>query len=380
MKPRERVQLALQHREPDRVPTGENAVDCTLIEEFLGRPTLCNARWRELQALWDGRREEIVADWVSATVDLAAALEWDYVRVPVTPVDRPYAPPRMVGPYAWLDEEGRRVRFHPDSGSIATLDRQPEPEIDDLPDPDAPVKIDPSELDIVRGVIDRIGSSHWIVGRTPVDGTFPWAQTGSMESFLVHMATEPAYVRRAIDAYVTRSIAYAEAMLDAGCDAIMTTDDYSDNRGPIMGPRLFRAFIAPALRRQAEAIHARGGVFVKHTDGNVWAILDDLVEAGVDAWHGIQPSVGMDLRLLKERYGEALCFFGGVNCETLVAGTPEEARAEVRHAIRHAAPGGGLVLTSGNVLQPGTRLENYLAARQATRDYGRYPIQEGDKG
>jgi hypothetical protein len=83
----------------------------------------------------------------------------------------------------------------------------------------------------------------------------------------------------------------------------------------------------------------------------------------------------MDLCELKRRYGERLCFFGGVNCETLVAGTPEEARAEVRYAIQHAAPGGGLVVTSGNVLQPGTQLANYVAARQATRDFGAYPIR-----
>ena len=120
---------------------------------------------------------------------------------------------------------------------------------------------------------------------------------------------------------------------------------------------------------------ARGGYFIKHTDGNVWSILDDMVGAGIDAWHGIQPSIGMDLRLLKERYGDRLCFFGGVNCETLVAGTSDQARAEATYAIRHAAPGGGLVVTSGNVLQPGTRLENYLAARQAVHDAGRYPIR-----
>jgi uroporphyrinogen-III decarboxylase len=82
----------------------------------------------------------------------------------------------------------------------------------------------------------------------------------------------------------------------------------------------------------------------------------------------------MDLAQLKARYGQHLCFFGGVNCETLVAGTPEQAEAEVRYAIRHAAPGGGLVITTGNVLQPGTQLANYYAARKATRRYGRYPI------
>jgi uroporphyrinogen decarboxylase len=174
---------------------------------------------------------------------------------------------------------------------------------------------------------------------------------------------------------VGRSIAYIKAMLDAGCDAIMTTDDYSSNRGPIMGPERFREFILPGVKRQAKAVHARGGYFIKHTDGNVWSILDALVEAEIDGWHGIQPSIGMDLRDLKQRYGDTLCFFGGVNNETLIAGTAGDAREEVRYAIQHAAPGGGLVVTSGNVIQPGTRLENYLAARQAVRDFGAYPIR-----
>jgi uroporphyrinogen decarboxylase len=59
-----------------------------------------------------------------------------------------------------------------------------------------------------------------------------------------------------------------------------------------------------------------------------------------------------------------------------VAGTLAEAREQVRYAIRHAGPGGGLVLTSGNTLQVGTKVENYLAMRSAAREYGRYPIGE----
>ena len=59
----------------------------------------------------------------------------------------------------------------------------------------------------------------------------------------------------------------------------------------------------------------------------------------------------------------------------MIAGTPEDAREEVRYAIQHAAPGGGLVVASGNVVQPGTKLENYRAARQAVRDYGAYPVR-----
>ena len=377
MKPKERVIAALNHQEPDRVPTGENAVDYELVEQILGHPTLYNSRWREREALWAGRRDEVVANYGSAHVELVRALEWDYVRVPVVPADRAYPRPVMTGPHSWLDEGGHEVQYHPDSGNIATLVDRASMTIDDLPDPDEPFTVDPSELEAVRHVVRELGDTHFIVGRSPVDGTFPFQTTVGMAEFLVRMITEPEFVRRAIDAYVNRSIHYIEAMLDAGCDAIMATDDYSDNRGPVMGPDRFREFILPGLIRQSEAIHARGGYFIKHTDGNVWSILDALVEAKIDGWHGIQPSIGMDPRALKERYGEVLCFFGGVNCETLVAGTPEEARAEVRYAIRHAAPGGGLVVTSGNVLQPGTRRENYLAARQATRDYGTYPIDIG---
>ena len=327
-----------------------------------------------MEALWQGRRAEIVNDYGLAHVELVRALEWDYVRVPAMVPDRDYSPPTMTGPYSWLDEKGYEVHYSPEVGNIAMRKGMTELTINDLPDPEEPFEIDPSELEAVRYVVGELGETHFIVGRTPVDGTFPFQQTVGMEEFLIRMVTDPEFVRRAIDIYVGRSIAYIEAMLDAGCDAIMTTDDYSDNRGPIMGPELFREFILPGIVRQSEAIHARGGYFVKHTDGNVWRILDALVEAKIDGWHGIQPIIGMDLRVLKERYGDQICFWGGINCETLVAGIPEQARAEVEYAIKHAAPGGGLVITTGNVLQPGAKLENYLAARQATRDHGAYPI------
>ena len=152
----------------------------------------------------------------------------------------------------------------------------------------------------------------------------------------------------------------------------MTTDDYSDNRGPIMGVERYREFLLPGLKRQCDAIHDRGGYFIKHTDGNTWPILDSFVEIGIDGWHGIQPDIGMDFKLLQQRYGDDLCFFGGVNCSTLIDGPVAKAREEVRYAIEHAATGGGLVIATSNVVQPGTTMENYSAMRQAVRDFGSY--------
>jgi uroporphyrinogen-III decarboxylase len=236
------------------------------------------------------------------------------------------------------------------------------------------VPINESRLEALAYVIKEIGGTHFVFGRPP-DGTFPWIESVGLEEFLIRMVTDPKFIIKAIDASMRVSMAWIEAMCDLGVDGVFVGTDYCDNRGPIMGPGLFRQFILPVLAQSCQAAHAKGKFFVKHTDGNTWPILDDLVNAGLDGWQGIQPRIGMDLKLLKEKYAGRLCFFGGVNCETLVAGPAEAVEAEVQHAVQYAAPGGGLVLTSGNTLLLGTKYENYLAMLSAARKLGGYPIQ-----
>lgn len=369
---RERVEAALNHREADRVPTGENQMDAGLVSHILGYPSVASSGRQELEMLWQGRRDEVVADYCRVHTELPRVLEWDYVRVPTVPANREYPRPVLTGPFSWIDGEGYEVTMNPAAGNIAVRSRWPEMSIDDLPDPEAPVEIDASELEAVRHTVAQLKDTHFIIGRLPVDGTFPWGATVGMDEFLVRMVTDPLFVHRAIAVDVSRAVAYIHAFFDAGVDAVMTTDDYSDNRGPIMGMARFREFIVPGLARQCEVCHQRGGYFIKHTDGDAWEILDTFVELGIDGWHGIQPDIGMDMKRLKEKCGGCLCLFGGVNCSTLIEGTAEQTREEVRYAIGNAAPGGGLVVATSNVVQPGTRLENYLAMRQAVRDFGSY--------
>ncbi|MCJ7710558.1 MAG: nucleoside 2-deoxyribosyltransferase, partial [Chloroflexi bacterium] len=130
------------------------------------------------------------------------------------------------------------------------------------------------------------------------------------------------------------------------------------------------------VKRLADAIHAKGGWDVMHSDGYLWPILDDLVSAGIDGWQGIQPRIGMDMKELKERFGDRLCLFGGVDIDTLVRGTTEDVAAQVDYAIANAARDGGLVLGSGNTIMPGVRPENYQAMLDATRRGGAYPAHD----
>lgn len=372
MKPKERVLAALKHKEPDRVPTGENQIAGDIAERVLGREVYYNSGWRELRAVWEGKRDEVARDYGRVHVEITRALEWDYVRVPVVPAAGEYGQPEMTGKHSWIDSHGREVHFNPDAGNIVMPNHFPQMSVDDLPDIDDPFEVDPTELDALRYVVDQIGDTHFVIGRSPLDGTFPWSHTVGMEEFLIKMITEPEFVRKAVQVYIERSIAYFKAMLDAGADAIMTTDDYSDNQGPIMGAQLFGEFVLPGIRKQCEAIHDMGGYFIKHTDGNLWAVLDDLVDVGIDGWHGIQRNIGMDMGELKKRYGDRLCLFGGVNAETLITGSPEDVRLEVKSAIEEAGAGGGLVVATSNVIPPGATYENYTAMRRAIHDYGSY--------
>ncbi len=165
---RERVIAALEHRELDRVPTGENQVDPSLVRQILGRPSISSTGRDELEALWDGRRDELVADYCATHVELPRVLEWDFVRVPAVPAAREYARPEMTGPYSWIDAEGFEVTLNPDAGNITVRKEFPDLTIDDLPDPEAPFAVDPSELEGVRHVVAELKDTHFIIARSPV--------------------------------------------------------------------------------------------------------------------------------------------------------------------------------------------------------------------
>ncbi|MAG35296.1 MAG: hypothetical protein CL878_03480 [Dehalococcoidia bacterium] len=379
MTPKERVLAALSHREPDRVPTGEIGVDAPVVEQALGRPTLYRSKWREQVALWEGRRDEVVADYQRTTVEMARRFQWDFVPVGLCPENEPVPTrPRMLDEYTWEDD-GYVRRYSPIGGGNVMTMAYPELTWDDLEKRAAePVTIDDSQLEVVRYVVRELGDSHFILGKGG-DNSFPYGVLG-MEGILMRMIEDPAFVHRLTEIETERSIALNDALLAAGCDGVLLGTDYCDNRGPVMGPARFEEFVLPALRRLCAAVHRQGKFFIKHSDGNNWPILPAMVGIGIDGLQGIQPAIGMDLLRLKELFGPQLCLFGGVDVDVLVAGKPDDARRQVAYAIRHAGTGGGLAIVSGNTITGDVRLENYDAMLAALRELGSYPLSVPDLG
>ncbi|MGW8250995.1 MAG: uroporphyrinogen decarboxylase family protein [Anaerolineales bacterium] len=123
------------------------------------------------------------------------------------------------------------------------------------------------------------------------------------------------------------------------------------------------------------ALYSAGRPLIFHSDGLLDQVLPDIIAAGVDALHPIEPKC-MDIAAVKKAYGDRLALVGNLDLGyTLTRGTPQEVRDEVRYLIQNVAPGGGYLLGSANSVTNYVPLENYQAMLEAALDYGKYPIQ-----
>jgi uroporphyrinogen decarboxylase len=105
-------------------------------------------------------------------------------------------------------------------------------------------------------------------------------------------------------------------------------------------------------------------------------VLDDMIEAGIDGLNPIEPIAGMDIGLLKRRYGKNLILVGNVDCsQVLPLGTVEEVIGAAKECLRLAGHGGGLFIGSSSEIVPATPVENILAFYEACRTWGTYPLR-----
>ena len=383
---KERVRMALAHVEPDRVPLGEMGIDYPVIEQALGHETFYRAQGKERTAIWAGRRDNVVHSQKQDLVSLVRGLEWDIVPVWLTYSDQvDYRPRRFLtdNKLKWEDANGNLWQAPDEVGDALCIDSaEITPAMLDEMTSTLP-SVDESQLELVNYAIQELGDTHFVIGRgwhgpsTWTDGSFPTPGEGlamPVHEFLMMMYDDPGFLHAILSAYTKRAIEYGKILIEAGVDAVQINADYCINTGPWLSPAHFREFILPYMQQHVDAFKGEGVYVLKHTDGNSWALLDMMVETGIDALHGIQPSIGMDIRRLKEVVGDRVALFGAIEAETLINGTPEDVQREVEYCLEHGAPGGGFVLTTSNSVQVGTKYENYMTMLRTAREEGTYPI------
>ncbi len=156
-------------------------------------------------------------------------------------------------------------------------------------------------------------------------------------------------------------------------DAVWVVDDLAFGTGPMISPQAFRDHVFPWYREMADRCHKNDRILFMHSDGDLWQLMEDIIEMGVDVLQPIDPSC-MDIVKVKHVYGDRLCLVGNVANELLRSGTTAEVEGRVKELIRDLAPGGGYCVGAGNSVPEWAKFENYMAMRNAALTFGAYPI------
>lgn len=156
--------------------------------------------------------------------------------------------------------------------------------------------------------------------------------------------------------------------------AVWVVDDLAFGTGPMISPQAFRDHVFPWYKEMARRCHEKNRLFFMHSDGDVTALMEDIIDLGVDLIQPVDPTC-LDIVRFKEMYGDRICLAGNVANELLRSGTPADIEMRVKELLMKVAPGGGYCLGSGNSVPDWARFENYMAMRETGLNYGSYPIQ-----
>ena len=353
MNPRERVELALNHTQPDRIPIDLGGSICSSIHR---------QAYVELREYLGMEVEEIkLVDYVQQLPYLDEALlerfEVDFRIVQLPAATAPGLSVFEDGDYyAFIDRWGSKLHMPREGGLYFDWVDFPmqEPTMEALENYDWP-RPDPPELNAQlreRAKYLYENTNYALVGSAVIGGGIfeQPARTMGLENFLMALVSEPEFADRMMDQITEIYVESCDSYLDQVGEylAVFTYwDDVCGQHGWLIAPDVYRERIKPKQRRLIDAIKSKTDAKIYyHSCGAVFDLIPDLIELGFDILNPVQVSArGMDTRRLKEAYGEDITFWGGgVDTQRILgSGAPEEVRDDVLKNIDALAPDGGFV-------------------------------------
>jgi len=370
LSPRERVRTALAHERPDRAPI------------ILGTSNTTSIKMRAYRALKARLGHEGPDRWLYDWPELGTAIPdeamllrlgsdargvWDAFPAHIRErnAKRPPHSPFLddwgggsieTGPDEWYPG------IHPlaEATTIEEIEKYP------WPDPD-----DPSRVAGVRA------ESKYLHEETDfaVIGTpwllFPFERAHAMQgldNFLVNMMTDPEFAEALLGRIAKICMGIMDRFLDeAGpyLDIVKFGDDLGTQSGLMISPELYRSMLKPLHAAMIERIRAKtkAKIFF-HTDGDVFDLIPDFIEIGIDILNPIQTSAGKmsNLEELKKRYGDRMCFCGGIDTQRILpTGSPAEVAAEVSRVASILGGDGGWMLAPVHTIMNEVPPDNILA-------------------
>jgi uroporphyrinogen decarboxylase len=210
--------------------------------------------------------------------------------------------------------------------------------------------------DIIQEIRALSGAEFMVMCHNDPTFMIPFSNA---EQFYFDILEKPQFMHQCAARNVEDSFRRCHEMLQAGADGFILCCDYCFNSGPFISPAQFSEFIAPYLKEATQYFREQGAYVIKHTDGNIMPIIDDLIDSGPHALHSLDPMAGVDIKVVKERFGDRVALCGNVDCSLMQVGTDEQIAASARYCLEHAKPGGGYIFSTSNCVFRGMPLRSY---------------------
>jgi uroporphyrinogen decarboxylase len=379
MNSRERVLMALAHKEPDRVPVDFGGTTCSSI-------TLPG--YVRLKKYLGIEAPNIIMDRMMQPVIVDERI-LELFHIDTHPILR--NPPEIErNKDVQIDEITYRDRWG------VTWHKPPESDYYDMIKPALPGPItmqdvmnhpwpEPHDPGYTRGLRERVLKERASTERALILNLSPGVLQCSQfvrgfEDWFIDLAIQPELMGAIFDAITESIVGAAEDIVGAVgdiVDVVRVGDDIGHQDRLCVRPQMYRELIKPRHAKMMDAIKSRTNApVVWHTCGSSYDVLEDLFEMGVNAINPVQTSAAkMEPERLKADFGDKLTFWGGIDTfRVLPSGTPEEVAEEVRQKIKVLAPGGGFILNSVHNIQSDVPPENIVVMFEAAQKYGKYPL------
>jgi uroporphyrinogen decarboxylase len=187
-----------------------------------------------------------------------------------------------------------------------------------------------------------------------------WTLRG-MENLLADMILNPAFVDELLDRILEYNLQVIDHMVGYDIDCVRFGDDWGQQTGLIMGPKLWRRFIKPRVATMYARAKGAGKYVMQHSCGAIHELFPDLIDMGLDIFNTFQPEV-MDVAFCKREYGAHLTYYGGISTQQVLPRVgPDGVRAEVRRMIDLVGADGGYIVAPTHAIPRDVSPENIVA-------------------
>jgi len=395
MNARDRIRLALNFEEADRVPSFEMSIDNLKICRYFNEEYVFQGivkSFSDTYDLYQGDTDSLTKTILMATetrsylkntvnkhINLYEKVGIDLALIPLTGY---ILFPKLCAKDHFIDEYGRifDLRRNPsDSMDIAYYRDGAFKNIEEFEEAEALEIETPRRKKYFKAMKKKEEESQGKISIIPaVWGVFePTWQVFGFSTFC-KLLINSKEIRKVFDTHGKVLVNLVKTIIDWGeADTILIMDDYGFKSGLLMSPKNLKSYVLPWLEEASKVAHKGGLKVILHSCGDISELLDDIIKAGIDAIHPIEATTAnpdYNIFQLYEKYHHKLSFIGNVSPQDLADKNQKFIEEYTKNLINNLAPGGGFILSSGHSINPAVKLENYLIMHSTLKKYGNYPI------